>query len=262
VCCWPVTRAHGGQAGGCTIIDRRLFPTAGVSAPAALAAQAAPQRQQAAAAALFEPAVERIEIPYESAKLTGWFFRVDASRRRRPLVILNTGADGLENSRYVLGGAGALARGYNCLIFNGPGQGDSLWLRKLHFRPDWERAITPVIDLMVHHVQADSKRIAAGVADPGVSNVADAWLRNLPTPIRQMLDAGKQSEFDQVLGMGAATDPEGEQFFPGQAQKLFDQLRCPKALVRLTREQGAEQHCEVNAPGYRDYCICNWLDET
>ena len=58
------------------------------------------------------------------------------------------------------------------------------------------------------------------------------------------------------------TDPEGEPFLPGQAQKLYDALQCPKAIVHFTREQGAGQHCEVAAPGYRDYCIYNWLDET
>jgi len=58
------------------------------------------------------------------------------------------------------------------------------------------------------------------------------------------------------------TDPETEQFFPGQAQKLYDALRCPKTLVKFTHDQGADQHCEVAAPGYRDYCIYNWLDET
>jgi len=58
------------------------------------------------------------------------------------------------------------------------------------------------------------------------------------------------------------TDPEGEQFFPGQARKLYDALTCPKQLIHFTREQGADQHCEVAAPGYRDYCIYNWLDET
>jgi hypothetical protein len=57
------------------------------------------------------------------------------------------------------------------------------------------------------------------------------------------------------------TDPESEQFFPGQAQKLHDALRCPKAIIHFTREQGADQHCEVGAPGYRDFCIYNWLDE-
>lgn len=57
------------------------------------------------------------------------------------------------------------------------------------------------------------------------------------------------------------TAPEGEQFFPGQAQKLYDALHCPKTIVRFTNEQGAGQYCEVAAPGYRDFCIYNWLDE-
>ena len=282
------------------------------------------------AAALFDPPIERLEIPYEGAGLTGWFLRVDNSRRRRPLVLLNTGADGLEKSMYVLGGAGALARGYNCLIFNGPGQGDSLWVRKLYFRPDWEKVITPVVDAMLRHSEVDANRIAlvgvsqggywvpralafehriaAGVADPGVWDVSEPWLHNLPEFVRDVLNAGNKSQFDQMVQMGTAsnarakmmlrfrmrpygmtsyydafhavrdynlaeaagqircpmliTDPEGEQFFPGQAQKLYDALRCPKSIVHFTREQGADQHCEVAAPGYRDFCIYNWLDET
>jgi len=283
-----------------------------------------------AAAALFDPPVESLEIPYEDTSLTGWFLRVDNSRRRRPLVLLNNGADGLEKSMYVLGGAGALARGYNCLIFNGPGQGDSLWVRKLFFRPDWEKVITPVVDAMVRHREVDPKRIAlmgvsqggywvpralafehriaAGIADPGVFDVSEPWLHNLPEFVRRVLDAGDKDQFDQMLKMGTAsnarsrmmlrfrmrpygmtsffdafravqqynlndvagrircpmliTDPEGEQFFPGQAQKLYDALRCPKAMIRFTHEQGAGQHCEVAAPGYRDFRIYNWLDET
>jgi hypothetical protein len=283
-----------------------------------------------AAAALFDPPAERLEIPYEGGALTGWFLRVDNSHRRRPLVILNTGADGLENSMYVLGGAGALARGYNCLILNGPGQGDSLWVRKLYFRPDWEKVITPVVDAILRHREVDPKRIAlvgvsqggywvpralafehriaAGVADPGVWDVSDPWLSKLPKFVRDVLDAGKKAQFDQMIQMGTAsnpraqailrfrmrplgmtsyydafhavreynlaevagrikcpmliTDPEGEQFFPGQARKLYDALQCAKQIVHFTREQGADQHCEVAAPGYRDYCIYNWLDET
>ena len=282
-----------------------------------------------AAAALFDPPIERLEIPYEGGSLTGWFLRVDNSHRRRPLIVLNNGADGLEAGSYVLGGAGALARGYNCLIFNGPGQGDSLWLRKLYFRPDWEKVITPVVDAALRRREVDPKRIAlvgisqggywapralafehriaAGVADPGVWDVSEPWLSHLPPFVRSALDSKDNSRFDQMIQMGAAsnprtrmtlsfrmrpfgftsyheafqavqayhladvagrircpmlvTNPEGEQFFPGQPQKLFDALTCPKAMVRFTREQGADQHCEVAAPGYRDYCIYNWLDE-
>ena len=282
------------------------------------------------AAALFTPPIERLEIPYEGGHLTGWFLRAGNSHGRKPLVILNNGADGLEVSSYVLGGAGALARGYNCLIFNGPGQGDSLWIRKLYFRPDWEKVITPVVDAMLLRRDVDPKRIgligisqggywvpralafehriAAGVADPGVMDVSEPWLSHLPVFVRDALDAKDKTKFDQYLQTGTAsnakargmlrfrmrpfgmasyydtfhavreynlkevagrircpmliTAPEDEQFFPGHAQKLFDALTCPKSLVHFTRDQGAGQHCEVAAPGYRDSSIYNWLDET
>jgi hypothetical protein len=245
-------------------------------------------------------------------------------------VVINNGADGLELGAYVLGGAGALARGYNCMIFNGPGQGDALWVRKIFFRPDWEKVIKPVVDAMLRRPEVDPKRIAligisqggywvpralafehriaAGVADPGVWDVSEPWLSHLPAIVRGALDARDKDRFDQYLQMGTAanarargtlrfrmrpfgmtsyydafqavqeyrlagvvgrircpmliTAPEGEQFFPGQAQKLYDALSCPKTMVHFTRDQGADQHCEVAAPGYRDFCIYNWLDET
>jgi hypothetical protein len=282
-----------------------------------------------AAAALFDPPIERLEIPYEGGSLTGWFLSVDKSRRSRPLVIVNNGADGMEISSYVLGAAGALARGYNCLIFNGPGQGDALWARKLYFRPDWEKVITPVVDAVLRRREVDPKRIAligvsqggywvpralafehriaAAVADPGVWDASAPWLAHLPAFVRAALDGKDKDQFDQFLQMGVVsnvrsrmtlrfrmrpygmtsyfdafqavqkynltdvaarirtpmliTAPEGEQFFPGQSQKLYDALTCPKTLVHFTSEQGAEQHCEVAAPGYRDFILYNWLDD-
>ncbi len=282
-----------------------------------------------AAAALFDPPIERLEIPYEGGSLTGWFLSADKSRHPRPLVIVNNGADGMEISSYVLGAAGALARGYNCLIFNGPGQGDSLWARKLYFRPDWEKVMTPVVDAMLRRREVDVKRIAligvsqggywvpralafehriaAAVADPGVWDASAPWLSHLPPIVRNALDGKDKGQFDQFLQMGAnanprsrmtlrfrmrpygmtsyydafqavqqynlvevaariqtpmlITAPEGEQFFPGQSQKLYDALTCPKTLIKFTGEQGAKEHCEVAAPGLRDFYIYNWLDE-
>jgi hypothetical protein len=33
-------------------------------------------------------------------------------------------------------------------------------------------------------------------------------------------------------------------------------------VLKSVTEPGADMHCGVNAPGYRDYQINNWLDET
>jgi hypothetical protein len=48
------------------------------------------------------------------------------------------------------------------------------------------------------------------------------------------------------------TDPDDEQFWPGQSRQLFDALPGPKELVHFTREEGANWHCEAAAQALRD----------
>ena len=86
-------------------------------------------RQQALwdqAAALFDPPMEHVQIPYEGTTLSGDFYKVDASGKQRPLLILNNGSDGAMPAAWTMGAAPALERGYNCLTFDGPGQGTAL----------------------------------------------------------------------------------------------------------------------------------------
>jgi CubicO group peptidase (beta-lactamase class C family) len=47
-----------------------------------------------AAARLYVPPIEPVEIPYERTTLPGYLHRVDNSARRRPLLIMHTGFDG------------------------------------------------------------------------------------------------------------------------------------------------------------------------
>jgi len=56
-------------------------------------------------------------------------------------------------------------------------------------------------------------------------------------------------------------DPEGEQFWPGQARVLFDALTCPKDLCTFTAAEGAALHVEPLATGLRSQRIFDWLDE-
>jgi hypothetical protein len=137
-------------------------------------------------------------------------------------VILNTGADGPENSMHVLGGCRRMGAWLQLPHPEWPGQCDSLWVRKLYFRPDWERVITPVLDAMLRHREVDPKRIAlVGVSQGGywkglgtrapyrggsgrssVWDVSVPWMRNLPKFARDVLDAGKKTQFDQMMQMG------------------------------------------------------------
>ena len=54
-------------------------------------------------------------------------------------------------------------------------------------------------------------------------------------------------------------DPEDEQFFPGQPQELYDLLPGEKEIVRFTREQGANFHCQPLARGLTGHVMCDFL---
>ena len=179
---------------------------------------------------LFETPVERIKIPYEDSAMEGFFFKPSASDERRPTIILANGSDGPIISQLSLGGRAALARGFNVVMFDGPGQGAALHRQKIYFRPDWEAVVTPVVDYLFTRddVETDKialqgisqsgywapraavfeHRLAALVADPGVMRVASSWEMHLPADMVQLLDDGNKKDFDAVMAM----DPdEGRQ---------------------------------------------------
>src|SRR5580704_3564653 len=80
---------------------------------------------------------------------------------------------------WLWGGAGAIARGYDCLTFDGPGQDYALWKQQLHFRPDWEKVITPVVDFALSRPEVDAKRIAIqGISKVDSGYHAQLLLRN------------------------------------------------------------------------------------
>jgi hypothetical protein len=57
------------------------------------------------------------------------------------------------------------------------------------------------------------------------------------------------------------TDPEGEQFWPGQSQRLFEKLHNTKRLVAFTADEGADRHCEPMARSVLEQRMFDWLDE-
>jgi hypothetical protein len=282
-----------------------------------------------AAAAHAAPPWERVAIPYEGVELEGWLFRGRPAGERAPLLLLNNGSDGSVVDMWVQGGAAGVERGYNCLAFDGPGQGQALHEQGLPFRSDWEAVITPVVDwalglddvdpdrIALHGVSqagywvpralAFEPRIAAGVADPGVIDVSRTMTEQLPGSMRKLLDEGKGKKFDSQIHtaehfskslrftmkfrtlpygtdsafemMTAAreykldeelvgriecplliTDPENEQFWPGDSERLAEWLGERATLVRFTAQEGADGHCEPKAPQLRAQRIFDWLD--
>ncbi|HXW79347.1 MAG TPA: hypothetical protein VEJ84_07595 [Acidimicrobiales bacterium] len=69
--------------------------------------------------------------------------------------------------------------------------------------------------------------------------------------------AGEEQQITTPL---LVTDPEGEQFWPGQSQQLYDRLPGPKELVTFSATEGAGGHCEPMARSLRDTRIFDWLE--
>jgi dienelactone hydrolase len=112
------------------------------------------------AAALFEPPIEILKIPYENTTLPGYFIKPDASNSPRKTLLCTGGYDGTCEEIFFSTAGGALERGYNVMTFDGPGQGGALVTQKLPMRPDWEKVVTPVVDYLITRPDVDSARIA------------------------------------------------------------------------------------------------------
>jgi hypothetical protein len=56
------------------------------------------------------------------------------------------------------------------------------------------------------------------------------------------------------------TEPEDEQFWPGQSQALYDLLPGTRQLVKFTAAEGANRHCEPMGLATRDARAFDWLD--
>ncbi len=57
-------------------------------------------------------------------------------------------------------------------------------------------------------------------------------------------------------------DSEADMFYKGQPEKVYNSLKSPKTLLKFTREQTAEAHCQMGAIAISNEMILDWLDHT
>lgn len=172
--------------------------------------------------------IKEIRIPFEKTTLPGYLCLVDNSGTPRPLLIAQTGFDGTAEEVYFNIAKAALVRGYNCLIFEGPGQGEVIRIQNIPFRHNWESVITPVVDyaLSLKEVQKDrialmglsmggymvpralafEHRIKLGIANGGIYDFHEVCMRGAPSDA-QMNDPKKAKEIDRYLLNSIATNP-------------------------------------------------------
>ncbi len=112
-----------------------------------------------AAAKLFSPQIEAVEIPFGSARLPGYFLSGGAGKR--PTVLVINGGDSTNEEMVHFFGFAAAERGWNCLVFEGPGQWSALQLNPgLVMQVDYEKPVKAVMDYLLQRDDVDPDKIA------------------------------------------------------------------------------------------------------
>ncbi|ANJ25434.1 alpha/beta hydrolase family protein [Agromyces aureus] len=272
---------------------------------------------------------ERVDIPFELSSLPGYFFRPAKEQATGATLVAVNGSDGSLAGLWASCVSQALDRGYNVLVFDGPGQQSQLFERNVPFRPDWENVLTPVYDFVARQQGVDPSRVglygisqgsywvaralafehryAAAITDPGLVDVSTSWTGQLPKSLVKLLDEGQNEKFDKEMGLGMKfspetartwqfrarpygvtgyaetldavraytvadvaakittplliTDPEGEQFWPGQADRLASLTPSVSTVVRFTEAEGADGHCQPLARTLTAQRMFDWLDD-
>ncbi|KAI0884374.1 alpha/beta-hydrolase [Annulohypoxylon maeteangense] len=78
---------------------------------------------------------------------------------KRPTILMGNGYDGSMEEMYHMHGAAALERGYNVVVYEGPGQPTVRRDQGLGFIHNWEAVVTPVVDYVETLSFVDSKKI-------------------------------------------------------------------------------------------------------
>ena len=173
---------------------------------------------------------QAVRIPYEDTTLLGYFYHSPVAEEKAPVLITHQGRDAWpEESKQILDAA--MKRGYHVLQVHGPGQGATIRIQGLPFRPDWEKVITPAIDFALTQPGVDpgrivligysmggalapraaafDKRIKICIANPGVLNWGEAMFdsfANFSPELIPLLEDNPEA-FDAAIAQMAGAVP-------------------------------------------------------
>lgn len=198
------------------------------------------------AAALSNGRIQHVRIPYEGTTLPGYLLTPEGGAKKRPLLLIQTGLDGTAEDLYFILGALAVQRGYACLIYEGPGQGEMIVKQGLPFRYDWEKVVSSVVDFAVKRPEVDAERIAVigysmggylvpralafekrikwGIVDGGVMSVFDGTMLMVSEELRNAVAKGADdATVNELAAQVMGKRPEVRQFI----NQMLWTFKCP-----------------------------------
>ena len=174
---------------------------------------------------------KRVRIPADGFVVEAIWYRSSSEDARRPTLILGNGYDGSQEDLYHTVVVPALARGWNCITYEGPGQPLVRRRQDLGFIPDWERVVSPVVDYLLAsqctavdptrlvlfgysfggylaaRAAAFEPRLSAVMLDGGIMDTHEAFSAQLPPEALEVFNSGNKTAFDALV-QSITNDPD------------------------------------------------------
>jgi 2,6-dihydroxypseudooxynicotine hydrolase len=226
------------------------------------------------------PAAERVDIPFEDTAIPGYLRRpAEADNGPVPCVVLIGGLESTKEESYLFE-AMCLRRGLATFAFDGPGQGELFFTRKL--QPDFERYVSAIVDHLELVDDIDSSRLGvlgrslggyyavrAAACEPRLRACA-AWGACFDMEDFDTMPPHTRDGFVYVTGI---EDPDEARSYLHEAIDLADvagSLRCPTYVlhgyhdkifsmgqVDKLREQVTSAPIEIVVEQDGDHCCHN-----
>ncbi len=105
------------------------------------------------------PNIERVEVPYEATTLPALFMKAPGVSGRAPTIVVFDGMDNCKEMSVLFAGLEFAKRGWHTLAIDGPGQGESLRLRELYARHDYEVPGAAAYEYVAARADVDPARV-------------------------------------------------------------------------------------------------------
>ena len=132
------------------------------------------QRLYERSAVLFQQALERLEFRHsvyyanwDKGRMRNYFFPGDADK---PLVMICGGYDSTNEESFFWGGRAFIERGYNVILFEGPGQSDMIRRYNIRFTEEWGSVVASNLNEAIKRqpALAGRKKVLVGISLGGL----------------------------------------------------------------------------------------------
>jgi hypothetical protein len=176
---------------------------------------------------LMDHTCDVIEVPFENKSLPAYFMSRAADAESRKTLMIVSGYDGTLEESYLGCGTAALQRGYNVLLFAGPGQMDCMRFHpEMTFQPDFETPVKAAVDYFLSRPGVDAERLALlGISFGGYfCTRAAAHEPRIKALIANSPIIDLHAYMSSVVGFDPARMPDDQDFGPGDMDQIPDNV--------------------------------------